>query len=256
MKLVTSKSASEDLHMVVLECPYDHFDNREVRELLCKVVALKISSYGMVYPYGILPVDGADFVGDHLLLCKLNNGELNPVATYRSLTLSRVRTHRLKFPLQNMLEGCEGSEEHLKALRRIFARHENAPDTLAYQSGWTIDPAYRGDKEVSAEIKSLMTALVCSYTREYRITEAVGAGSCRFKADQYFCKWGFAGFTDETGKELPLLKVPSFYDEESRIIGCTSFSDYSLGESTRWEDKWRNRITLTQNRTDTGKKAA
>lgn len=245
-------SLLKNVRIVLLECPYDQWS--EVSELFGRVVGLKIQSYGSVYPYGILPVDASDFVGDHLLLCREEGEKLHPFATYRSITLERVIIHRLKFPLQNMLEGCK-AETHLKALRKIMARHGDKPDTLAYQSGWTIDPALRADKEVGAEIKSMMTALVCSYSRHNGLKEIVGAGSCRFKADQYFMKWGFEGFSDETG-ELPLLKVPSFYDEESRIIRCTQFSAYSLEESARWQELWNNRLVLRAPETRTEKKAA
>jgi hypothetical protein len=230
--------------MVTLECPYDQWENPQVQSLFGKIVALKIRGYQAEYPYGVLPVDATDYVGTHHVVCKEeNNGVLQPLMAYRSITYARTKTHQLPFPIEAMFKGCN-LPVHLKAAEQIIERCKGEQKTLSYDSSWTIDPATRNDRDLATHLRGLMNAMHSLYHTHNNTGEILSGGVLRFKMDKLFKYWGYEPLSYD-GKTLESFGLPLVFGEVITIFHQQNgFSKQSLEEAMKYQDFWENRILL------------
>lgn len=237
-------NARPKLRVVILETPYDTWFEKGAQELFSKMIGLKFTGYLKEHPYGSLPVDTSDFVANHLLVCDERNGELIPLMGYKTITLSRCRTHQLTFPALSLLSSSNAPTEHKQAVLEILNRCEANKIEVSYDSSWTIHPDARADRELTLELRDILTSVVSRYHREYEIPEILGLGVVKLKTAKLFATWGLEPMS-VNGEPLPTFTLSSLQGAEVLLVHGKPFSETALALTERYANFWEERVTIS-----------
>lgn len=214
----------EGLKLVILDCPYDSWEQPGTQELFGKLVQMKKAGYSPYYPYGALPVDTSDFVGRHRLICKDVEGKLIPVAGFRGISLDRCEVHRIAFPA---IAKCRGSNAtvHEKAVFKILSRAKEEGRQINYEGSMTLDPEVHKSPEFTGLFKNLVGGILHCDMRDANISELVCTAVMRLKVNKYFTALGFLPVLGEGGDELPPFGAAHLRGEPIMLMRTTKFAD-------------------------------
>ena len=88
---------TEPLEVVVLERPVDTWDSPVTAEFFHKTMSMRLRGYGRKYEYGLLPVNTADFIADHIVIGERSTGVFRPVTGWRSISEGTCHQFGLEF---------------------------------------------------------------------------------------------------------------------------------------------------------------
>ena len=236
------------LRPVILENPYDSWSDPVLREILPKIIELKLEGYKHEYPYGVLPVDTTDFIGVHHVICEDRGGILVPLLAYKSISLERCQTHRLPFPLLSLTQlpkvTCHG-----KAVAALIHCCESTGKPLSYYGSWTIHPEVRKDEVTSAFLREMMAGLhPLSYLESGGNEEILTLAVLRFKVDRMFKFWGYQRAKWQ-GEELPNFQLPSFFGEAVTMYHFSgNFPETALMAAKKFKHYWDQRLVIGSSR--------
>ncbi len=207
------------LKHVLLECPYDTWNNKVLQKYFIEAISLKLSGYLKEYRYGVLPFDTSDFVAVHHLICRDDRFTLTPLMSLKTITLARCNIHDLTFPLLGALRTIPSvAESHLKVVQDIVNSFDKKPHALAYGGGLTILPEARQDRALVSELWDHLIAAWLNYDIEAGVTESVGFSAVRFKMTRSFGRLGYQNI-DFDGKALPPVSMPTLMNgHEAHVI--------------------------------------
>jgi hypothetical protein len=246
----------ERLRLVVMESPYDCWDNPLVEPLYAKMVGLKLRGYGRVFPYGVLAADTTDLISDHLLLCEETPQGLVPLFGNKSVPLNKCEIHHLPFPGISVPEES-GAHEHVEAVKHIIANAKKLGHDLRYAGSMTIDPKESGNKEWSKILRELFTTIYFNYYQSLKNAEILAGATIRFKVDSY-TDWLGHKRLELNGKTLGPVHVAHLANEPVVWTHLTEFSFEARRTAKKWESMWLNRIHIpaTSSQSKNLKKAA
>lgn len=192
--------------IVVLDNPYQCFNEPWVKCLFAEMVELRLNAYGPDYPKSFLPMDLVDYVARHYLICEenINGGPPVPFAGFRHISLQRLDYYDLPMPLLTAAQKS-GAHAHEQALCNMIQRHRENGTNLVYSSSFTIKKSYRKREGLSAFIRELVAALIFDEYRTDQVSEIVCGSALRFKTRDYFEQIGFNSLNDANGAELPVF---------------------------------------------------
>ena len=237
-------SPTENLKLVVLDSPYDAWEDPRTQYFFNKIVGLKLEGYKTKYAYGVLPLDTTDFVCIHHIFCKDTKSGLEPIMGYRSMPLSRCKLFRMTYPAMVLCQTSQ-AHDHEQAVKKILSDAESRKTEISHDSSWTIKPEFRKDRVLVADLKGMFEGTNCLYHRDYQIPEITGSGSVRLKTDEYFLNWGYQRLRDEKNQELGIFNQATLLDEQIQLFHLKDFSARVLAEAERWISIWENRIILS-----------
>jgi hypothetical protein len=236
------KSRIERLRLVVMESPYDCWDNPLVEPLFAKMVGLKLRGYGRVFPYGVLAADTTDLISDHLLLCEETPQGLVPLFGNKSVPLNKCEFHHLPFPGLSVPEES-GFQEQAQAVRKIIKAAKDSGADLRYAGSMTIDPKESGNKEWSKTLRDLFTTVYFHYYQSFKRAEILAGLTLRFKIDDYG-KWLGHKPLEWNGKVLGPVNVLHLANEAVLWTHLTEFSLEARRTAKKWQSMWDNRIHI------------
>lgn len=194
------------LQVVIIDEPI-HVNDPTSCRLWQKTLWAKEQGYRANYKSSALPLGVDDFFGTHLIVAnELPNGDLDPVVMYKSIRKSQ--TDRFKIPFGGLsLLSTTPYQNHADILAII-----NAPGDISYDSSWTINPAYKGDKEFSQLLRDFVTMFCCHHHKLAGFSRWLTAGVKQFKIDNYFEWLGGKQILPEFSLEIiDNQKVRMFY---------------------------------------------
>lgn len=230
-----------DFRVVTIPSPYDSWANPEVQQLFCKTVAMRLKGYGSEYGAGVFPLDGADFIGAHYIICRDTKSGLVPLMGFRSTTWESSRRHGMTFGGLGLVRAA-GAIKHAEALEKILKHCDSHSIPIAYIASWTMDPAVRKDPALNGLLKELFMA-VSVLSHQETGTRIIGGCTMRFKVDRWFARWGFVPFDGPDG-ELSPVDVPFLLGEPVRMMYLKRFTPEILQEAEKWRSVWAGRIVL------------
>lgn len=236
--------STTQLHVVVLDDPSQIWEAPQVPDLFARAIGLKLAGYRDKYPSGVLPVDATDFVGTHVLVCREQGGQLDPVMGFRSLTYSRCRFHYLTFPLLSIARNSN-APKHARCVEEEIRRCEAQGIELHYNGGWTIHPKVREDATLRPLFKDLMVALdYFHHDGGRKPYELLGAGVIRLKTDAFFESYGYESLGFEG---VPLAPVQSHYlaGEPVRFIQVKKYTQRAYDCAERFKGLWDQRLVYS-----------
>lgn len=238
----------EKLKIVVLESPYDSWSEPLAANFLKDLIGVKLRAYGGEYPYGVLPVDGADLISTHIALCRIeNDGRLNPLMCNRWTSLKKCRLHYINFPGLSLLQQA-GASEHLLAMEKIISEADGRNTDLLYSGGLSIDPLARTTKkenlkEQSLFFREILVMMYVNYQREINGSELIAGGTIRFKIDKLTAAVGHVPLM-ANNVELAPVKAKHLAGEIVKIMHLKKFSFEALKTTEKWQYLWEDRLVI------------
>lgn len=221
-----------NLRAVIIDEPIHTYDEQACK-LWQKTMWVKELGYRGSYKSAFLPIGTDDFFGTHLIVAnELPNGELDPVAMYKSVRKSQAERFRVPFGVVAMLASTpyKDSPDLLKII--------NNGEEISYDSAWTINPAYKKDKEFSQLLRDFMTMFACNYHLSFGFNRWLSGGAKQFKVGDYF-KW-------LGGQQImPDFELLNFDNQVIQLIYIENTNNVPpevLEVKKRMEMFWRTRI--------------
>lgn len=240
----------KNIRLVILESPYDSWKDPTVGNLLMALIGVKLRGYGKLYPYGVLPVDGADLISRHMSICRIeSDNNLVPIMGMRWTSLKKSRQHFINFPGMGLLQQAAATE-HIQELEKIILELDQKNADLFYAGSLAIDPNEKGDKEQSLFLRELLTLMFVEQHREHPGCEIVSGGTVRFKMDNWLKVTGFSPLMDKA------IEVKHLAGEEVRVMHLKEFSLEAQRIAKKWKHLWDDRLIIgDQQKTDVKKVA-
>lgn len=233
------------LKVVTLNCPYDQWSDPVVRDLFCKIIALKLKGYGASYPYGVMPIDTSDFVGVHFAVCDVGaDGELRPLMAYKAVDRDRCLAHNLTFPALTLARYSDLAE-YERTVQAALREAERRGVNISYDSSWTVDPKVRENRALAALLKKFMTMFMVNshLDPEWNVPMSICMGVPRFKTDGYFTSLGYEQF-NTGGEPLPGIPLPPLHGELAVMFLLKEFTKEALATAAEMSAFWQDRLAL------------
>ncbi len=205
------------LRLITLECPYDLMGQEKVQELFAKTLDLKIQGYLKEYPYGILPIDTTDFIGDHMILAQEWGGKLTPIMAQRSVSLERCQIHHLPFPGLQLLEGVPNAETHRSVLSRLVEAEKSKNGRITYDSSVTIHPRVRENPILKQVVRDLIWVQHVLHHENVGTSLNITMAVTQFKMDQAFRIVGYRPLINQES-ELPALTFQNHFNLNAKVM--------------------------------------
>lgn len=247
MQNLTYQDILSNTKLVVLECPWENWENEYVRDMFSKMALLKKKGYGPKWSKGMMPVDSTDLIGDHVIACYQDpSGELHPYTAGRSVTYKKCEEYHLSYPPMDYFNS-DSKMDIFKDITNKDIKNNNKGAGISYYSSWTIDPDFRViDKNISKLSKDLYSAMTFYYHKAYEIPQFFCFAVLKFKTDTFFSSWGCQRVAID-GVDLPNVVVPRYSDFELGYMKLDQFSDELKLLANNFKDLWDSRITINSN---------
>jgi hypothetical protein len=230
----------DDLQVIVLEKPYETLNDDFGRQMFAGVMALKIRGYLAIHNEGAMPVDTTDFIATHLIVTRKNDPINNVLMAYKSTSYLDCEKFKLAFPFTQLLKNA-GHPNCSLEMDRILAECAAKKEDLSYDTGWTICPSVREDKELQGVLKEMLTMFVVNHHKDYNIPHWVTLGILKVKTDQYFLKMGLDEISDQPILSHPLLHLT---DARAVIAKDNIYSLFTHSTAKKYKSMWDDRITI------------
>lgn len=237
--------AGNNFQLVILECPYEIWDQPLVQTLFAKMVLLKRRGYGHNYQNHVLPVDTSDYIATHVLLCTRDtDGSFTPVMGLKSISLKICTKYKLNFPGLGLVQSAK-KQAHIEVVESIIKRCEDQKKGLAYFGSWTIDTDFK--KTYYQKNKDLVEAVNIFYfalNKEQNISEVILGGTLRFHTERFFQTLGQRPIA-MNGDELEPINVVHL-DKEPVVVmhGKVESSEVLILGRKKWQKIWNDRIHM------------
>lgn len=236
----------ENLKIVVLESPYDSWNEPLVGDLLRDFIGVKLRGYGREYPYGVLPVDAADLISTHMAVCQIeDDGSFCPLMCIRWTSLKKSRLHYMNFPGLSLLQQA-GATEHVEALEKIIAEADARNTDLFYSGALSIDPLKKTSKEQSLFFRELLVTIYVNYHRETNYSELMAGGTVRFKIEKLMTFMGHVSLM-KNNTELGPINVKHLAGERVQVMHLKEFSFEAKKMAKKWQHMWEDRLVIKEN---------
>jgi hypothetical protein len=239
--------AHDDLKIVIVKRPYDSYrESQEVRDLLSKVFKLKLDGYTKYYPYGILPISDLDFIGDHILICKGERGNLVPISGFKFIRYSDCQTFRVPFPIFNHKFGQEIDKfsDYVEGIKCWMESLKQMGHDFGYTASWTMDPSL--DKNLRNLIREMTYFLICTYPESENIFSVINSAAALHGVNIHKEKMGMQYLKAPSGEKLGAFDAPTFFGQPFYIMHTlpTGFSQSFRDECLKYKTMWENRIVI------------
>ena len=247
----------KNYQFVLIRAPYEIIGEQAVGELFPKIIQFKAEGYQKEYGQFVLPFDSSDFVATHLLLCEKGpGGVLTPVLGFKSVTLERCDNHRITFPIMNFFEGEEGRvyAETIRAKLDHY-RTQDLRHKIAYNGSFTINPRLRENKVLMKSLWDITFSLLTNYYIDYGIDHVMALCVCKFNVHLKKEQLGWNYIQGPAGP-LPSFVSRVFFEATLMPMELTDVRAKSQESAQKFQDMWRDRITLDAESFERIKKAA
>jgi hypothetical protein len=239
-----------NLKIVIIESPYDCWNEDEIGSLFRDMIGVKLRGYGREYKYGVLPVDAADLISTHMAVCfQDETGKLKPLMALRWTSLQKCRLHFLNFPGMSLLQQAD-RPEHVKILEEKIEALNRRNGDLFYAGSLSIDPELKTGKEQSLMLRELMTTMFVLYKKQHPGSELMAGGTVRFKMDQWLSAVGHAPLHEEP------INVKHLGGELVKVMYLQEFSFEAHRIARKWQSLWDDRLILGADQNTAKKKTA
>jgi hypothetical protein len=241
----------DDLQVVVIEDLKDFWNDKDIRQLYCDTIDIKLQGYGNVYGHNVISSDKIDYFGTHLIVCQ-KGIRLKPLFSYKSVTLDKCEEYKTAFPCISLVE-ADGSKECLSELSNILNESKKSNNKISFDYSWAQDPNIKSLRtpEMKLLFQDLIMLLVVKHHEDHGINEMITCGSVKVKTDQFFQKMGFDPISSNS-----IFPQSSLNGDLAQIFHTKVFSKYALDISKKYEALWDARISYSSQNIQVLKKAA
>lgn len=234
----------EKLRFVTVDCPKRVITDDAARDMFSKILRLRIVGYGHEYPEFVVPCDTSDFFGTHIAVCKeQNSGELEPIMSFKMLTLSRSVEFRQPFyPVELAKESTDGS--HGQVIAELLKSAKSMNHDVGYCCSWTIHPKIRSNKALVSVLRDAVYIAHGNWQRSNRVPEMLIAGVMRFKTPAYQQTIGYEPLALD-GAVLGGIAQKSLGGEAVAMLHMKKNSTLTETFAAHFAALWENRIDFS-----------
>lgn len=240
-----------DFKIVILDSPYDQLHDPRVRQILNDTMQMKIDGFKTGFPDGVLPIDSADMVATHLLVCAEYGEKLLPVCGFKVITPDVASKHRIEFPLLSLLKSSNAFEHYEHVKEKI----SKLKDKVVWGYSYTFLPSIRKDREVVNKVKDILTAVNYHFLKEIGCRLSYVSGVVKYKTDLYFKEAGYMPCSSNQ-EELPTIEQFSLWGEVVQLMEMEEFGEKSLFVGKTYQKLWDERIVFSMKNKKNLKEAA
>ena len=194
-----------DVKLVTLDDFYHTVDQEPSREFFGKMSRLRAQGYGPDYPDNYLPMDAADLVCRHHLMCRPGpDGSWQPFAGFRQIPIDRCDRHGLDVPLLHTVRKA-GASLASETLEAFLAKGREASREMIYSASLTMCKDLRGDRDLAKLVRELLAAFLTDDHFRGGQAPTLGAAVLRFKTHLWFPEIGFQPL-QSGGQDLPVIQ--------------------------------------------------
>ncbi len=237
-----------NIKIVIVENPYDVYqESQEARDVLSSIWKVKLDGYKMFHKYGALPMGATDWFSNHIAICVEQKGHYDPFIVFKSTTYNQCKSFGEAFPVvPHNFKGVEDIyKDHVTAINSWVFRKKSQGDTVAYNSGYTVNPVHKDSQELKKAIKELSMVIFYQYYTHYNVKSVIAAAACKFKIERMKEFVGF-NYLSLNGQKLPTFKAKVFNDDPYNIMHIDDgfFTDEIKEMSRAYKNIWNNRLTI------------
>lgn len=234
---------TNNLKIVVLECPYDTWNVPPTQEIFGKMVSMKIGGYQQRHPYGVLPVDTTDFISTHILICEGPGNDLKVLTGYKMISLERCRIHNVQFPMAAIFDAAK-APIHKAAALAIIEDCEANKIPLLYTGSWTFHSSIIGNREFVRELHPVFEAMYYFAFKDCGFKQIMCGCVPSMRTNTLFEKWGHYR-VQKDGEQLPPVSVPHLQGDQVVLMHLREFSDSVIQNAEKWRSLWQNRTVVS-----------
>jgi hypothetical protein len=229
------------------EVVVDYAEDKELREFFSEVLALRLKGYRASYGNLSVPLDQFDLIGNHLVIAKITEDKLQPIACVRSVTQDQAQKYGQELPFLEHMFPDSGSKLRLSC-ENFIKEHSN----VCYTNNYTVDMSL--SEEQKQFLGMIAGSFYYNYHSDHDIKNFITATSDKFKVYRTRTLFGYDYMNDDT--EFSTFTAEHIMGEKFRAMKMTEFSDWCKAMGEKFQSMYDDRIVLgTQIKTDI-KKAA
>jgi hypothetical protein len=232
------RASPKDLHLVVLECPIENWNNPTVRRLFNELVSLKMLGFSHHYRAKVLPVDTTDFIGHHVLTCLSGPDGLQPIAGFRAVDLHRCQSFNQSFPAESLARSAN-ARRHTEAVRGYIERC----DSVGYIGSWTVHPTVRRNRPLRAAIRDHFALGGILLHDTIGVERIILGATLRFKVDRLLAPVGYRALSHEEERLGPLA-ASHLHGELVQLMHLDRVSDRAMTHAEPLREDWDLRMVF------------
>lgn len=228
-----------------LRCPFEAWEDKEVREIFSQMVAVKKAGYQFNYS-SVLPVDTLDFISDHYLVWKIVDGEKRYIAGMKGISLETVTRYKQSLPCVSLLSTISkvaNVKLHLQVMNSLINEFKGREELAWYYNGWTMHPDFRGKDNDSRTLVLASVATIAFAQDDHKAGLGLGSGMPHLKTDKVFAEMGYHPWKLNQ-EELPSLPSPNYDMRETVFIEWRKNPEAYMERVKFLKRFWNNREIL------------
>jgi len=233
-----------DLAIVILKSPYESLVSSEGKKIFSNMIDIKIKGYLSYHESGALPLDTTDFLGDHMLVVNKNDPFNEIYMSYKSTSYKVCEKFNVAFPFTTILNNYASKECSLE-FQNILNECRAKGEDLSYDTGWSINPKFKGNEEMSKTLKELVSLIVVNHHSDhyFAVPHWVTLGILKVKTDKIFLAMGCKEISN-----APLFNHPYLNNTECRAVisRYQQYTDIVFAQAKKHQALWDNRILISK----------
>lgn len=229
-----------ELDIIVLEKPFLTIHNPFVRDLIGKIIQLKIEGYD-AESSNYFAFDTSDLIASHFICGKYINENFQPLISFKGVSLKECKRHQLEFNGESVVSKLQSSR-HKKCISKFIEKSLNETGDVGYTGSLAMSP-HVTRKENRVELLKIFEAMIALYnyhnTRRYSMCIArISQG-----APNIISRVGYKKIKDNFG-ELPPQAYPQYIDDYFELMTMEEVSKEGLQIINNIKSLWERRFTI------------
>lgn len=239
--MLSFASNFNELKIVVIENPYQNWENRKARDYFNKVIQLKKDCFGKYYKDPYAPVDKWDFCGTHTCLFHTVNGEELPLVALRSVTNEQCAKYGYKFSGRSIVE-ASGSLLHHRMLNEFIDGNIDNKIGLAGGLAFDIKTTPRNGLR-RFMIDSFMPLYALNYMyQKWDAGVVIGITSSGLNK-KYINNLGFELFKSNNETLAP-IRIPTVGNVECEMMKMKKLKECAIDLAMDFMPLWESRVHI------------
>lgn len=233
----------EDLQIVVLDKPMYFMHEPFVRDVLSKVIRLKIDSYETIRS-NYFAFDYTDLMATHFLAGTITNDEFEPLIGIKCISMNECESRKIHFSAESVAENTN-SQIHIKAVNNFITTSLREVEDIGYIGSLALEPRIT-DKIQRIALLEVFESMVARYCYFQKIKHCICIGRVKTDAPKVISRIGYEKIA-YNNVELPPVICPLYANEEFYFMTLKNLSDETLILAEKYRNHWEDKIIFSDN---------
>lgn len=231
--------------IVIIDSVWDSLNEGTTKDFLHKVFIAKKNGYGSRHTEDYLAIGKEDMICNHVMICKIHNGEWRPVCISKIVLSSKLIKYGLEHPTTAIMRG-HFEDSYYTHIEKMIEELISSGKELSYSGGFTVDREMLKGKEELNLLKEIYCGMHTHIHVDRNVHTLFGFSCPRLNTDKIFNRWGILPV--ELNGKTPSGYPDELHNEEVKCITAkvSNLSDYSYGMAEKYKHLWLDRIDTSK----------